>query len=320
MLKLLSSILTENEKITTSCYCKHFSSSLILLIFFSFLCAANLNAQMPVQIIFTEIDCKEVGPPTLTWRDVNTKLNDEFKLTISGISMGRPDNIPDTFAVTITGNITTVGDSAFAWFTKLKTVNIPLVKTVGEDAFAFCSSLESVDMPSVSTIGNSAFYNCNGLKAADMPSVTTIGNSAFFYCTSLESIGISSAITIGEVAFYNCTSLEDVEMSSVRTIEGYAFAFCISLKSVHMPVVATIGNGVFFNCSRLESITILNLTPPTLGTNVFGGDDIPTSLVPNTCVLLVANYSAVITYKNDTEWSTQFLPRIIFSMFHDIHD
>ncbi|MBR4045750.1 MAG: leucine-rich repeat domain-containing protein, partial [Alistipes sp.] len=51
------------------------------------------------------------------------------------------------------------------------------VTTIGEGAFAYCSSLASVTIPDiVTTIGQYAFYSCDSLTSITIPdSVTTIG-------------------------------------------------------------------------------------------------------------------------------------------------
>ena len=90
--------------------------------------------------------------------------------------------------ITFDGDVTMIGDDAFAERTSLTSVTIPdSVTLIGNGAFSSCTSLTSVLIPdSVTTIGNYAFCYCTSLTSVTIgDSVTTIGNEAFLYCKSL---------------------------------------------------------------------------------------------------------------------------------------
>ncbi len=92
-----------------------------------------------------------------------------------------------------------IGDSTFADYTSLTSINIPgSITTIGNSAFAGCTGLTSIIIPdSVLTIGNSAFTGCTGLTSIIIPdSVTAFGNSMFTECTGLLSIKFISLTTI----------------------------------------------------------------------------------------------------------------------------
>ena len=81
------------------------------------------------------------------------------------------------------------------------------VTSIGDRAFEYCSKLTSVTIPnSVTSIGSIAFYKCAGLTSVTIPnSVTSIGNDAFEYCCKLTSVTIPNSVTsIGGYAFYKC--------------------------------------------------------------------------------------------------------------------
>ena len=175
--------------------------------------------------------------------------------------------------------VTTIGDYAFYYCERLKSVTIPnSVTTIGQWAFAYCTGLTSVTIPySVTTIGNSAFLacsnltdiivdsenpsycsidgilydkeasvliNCPGKKEGEptIPgSVTVIGSNAFSFCAGLTSVTIPSSVkTIGNEAFSACTGLTFVTIpNSVTIIGDYAFLSCTGLTSVTIPGSAT---------------------------------------------------------------------------------
>ena len=94
----------------------------------------------------------------------------------------------------------------------IKTIKISSgITSIGDSAFAFCSKLESVSIPSsVTSIGDSAFEACIALEAIEIPSaVTELGERVFAHCSALEEV-----IILGEVsefkswAFKGCKSLK----------------------------------------------------------------------------------------------------------------
>ena len=81
------------------------------------------------------------------------------------------------------------------------------VTSIGDWAFADCTSLTNITIPnSVTSIGDYAFANCTSLTSITIPSsVTSIGDQAFIYCKSLTSITIPNNVTsIGDYAFIHC--------------------------------------------------------------------------------------------------------------------
>ena len=104
------------------------------------------------------------------------------------------------------------------------------VTTIGNSAFSFCSKLTRVTIPNtVTTICDEAFINCDGLESVTIPnSITFINDYVFYGCKKLSSVVIPESVTsIGECAFSNCNSLTNVVLpSSVSTIKSDAFAIC----------------------------------------------------------------------------------------------
>ena len=87
------------------------------------------------------------------------------------------------------------------------------VTSIGDRAFEYCSRLTSVTIPnSVTSIGDRAFYCCSGLTSVTIPnSVTRIEGPAFSGCSGLTSVTIGSGVeSIWTEAFSDCSEILDV--------------------------------------------------------------------------------------------------------------
>ena len=216
-------------------------------------------------------------------------------------------------SLTISDEVTSISQYAFAGCTGLTSVTIPeSVTTIERNAFYDCKNLTSIIIPnSVTSIGEQAFAECEGLTSITIPnSVTNIDKSVFSWCTSLTSITIPSSVTsIGEYAFQQCSSLKSINIpNSVTSIDSYAFSYCNELVSIVIPKsVTTIEKGVFLGCSNFNEITLEGRTPPVISSSIFSTPT-PTDLkiyVPFGCkeAYLQAgwtNYESFIIEKEDT--------------------
>ena len=122
----------------------------------------------------------------------------------------------DAVKIIIPQTVTTIGESAFAYCRKLKTISIPnSVTSIGKDAFSNCTSLVTIKLPnSITSIEDSLFYNCKKLEKIIIPdSVTSIGDHAFKGCAKLTSISIPNSVKdIGNAAFAECTNLNNIAL------------------------------------------------------------------------------------------------------------
>jgi len=122
----------------------------------------------------------------------------------------------------------------------------------------------------VSSIGNSAFFGAN-LSSITIPdSVLSIGQQAFDF-NSLTSVTFGTGlVSIGLKAFENSQLTNVVFPQSLTTISGDAFKGNL-LSSVTIPENVTTIEAFAFGGNPLTTVTSLNLTPPPITNQVFGG-------------------------------------------------
>lgn len=210
-------------------------------------------------------------------------------------------------SITIPSSVTSIGHYAFSftpWWnsysanTNNRYGNIIYINNVAYVAVS--SGITSATFKdSTIGIGKYAFESCSRLRSIDIPSsITGISDYAFYNCSGLTSVTIGSGVTtISDSAFSDCKKLKSVTIpNSVTSIGGSAFGYCSGLTSVTIGsgVTSISGYGAFYNCSSLTSVTINAVTPPTLGSSVFGNT--------NNCPIYVPSGS-VDTYKAASGWS-----------------
>lgn len=210
-------------------------------------------------------------------------------------------------SVTVTGDVTHIGNAAFNSLTNLKSVTINTNSkklTIGTGAFTGCTALTSVTIPdNIISIGGGAFAMCSSLTTVNFNATKceTMGtlSSPVFYQSPVTTINFGSNVKyIPDYAFRQSSSyLSPTTITipeSVYYIGEYAFAYNMSLKTVNLPdkltslpqymfygckalttintpkLLNTLGNYVFYNCSSLAAID-LPATVSNIGYGVFEG-------------------------------------------------
>ena len=189
--------------------------------------------------------------------------------------------------VTIPGNVTTIGNSAFEGCSKLTKVSLAPkgLVTIGNKAFKDCVNLTSFTCPStLQSIGISAFENCTklaaikfndgllvikkraffnaGLKNVTLPkTLLKIEMSAFEKCKKMTRVVFASDIkmaTVGYRIFANDSALKKIELpKNLRSVPKYMFYHCTSLTQVSGGErVTSIGTSAFEGCKKLPKITL----------------------------------------------------------------
>ncbi len=186
---------------------------------------------------------------------------------------------------TVPESVKAIGESAFMFATKLKTVSLPdTLETI--EPYAFSNSrLAKINVPSaIRTVGACAFEETPWLKtrpdgvvyfgktavawAGEMPEETVVtlkdGTTAiagFAFQNQQMMLGVKipdSVKTIGRNAFMGCSFLPKVKLPKDLTkLETSVFESCDRLKSVTLPKNLTaIDERAFMQCGKLKKLTL----------------------------------------------------------------
>lgn len=151
------------------------------------------TALIPVTSIASEIESIETG--TGGGGSVSNKLP---------LLAGPQDpNKPYDITAEDLGEITELGDYAFAYKTGMRSIEIPNTATrIGYGTFAGCISLADIKIPNkVKSIGYNAFSGCAFTTINIPDSVTYIEEGAFYECTALTAVHITDLVKWCEIDF-----------------------------------------------------------------------------------------------------------------------
>lgn len=184
-------------------------------------------------------------------------------------------------AITLPGNLKSVGESAFQECSCLETINLPSgITSIDNYAFLECENLTSVTLPSgLVSIGDRAFYGCISLTSLDLPSsLTTVGELALAGCSQLTSLTLHSGLTnikgnnlFGGNMFYN--NLKDVRYIIDSDLETYLQSNHPIINNIRCGIkyylndqeittleipsgITSIGDGVFLSSNSLTNLTL----------------------------------------------------------------
>lgn len=185
-------------------------------------------------------------------------------------------------SIDLSNTIKNIGSYSFQSCWSLKTIKLSnTLESINNNAFASCIALSSIVFPqSLTSIGSNAFQECSGLTFLDLPmKINNIESGCFASCEGLKSLVLHEGLeNIGEGAFYGCSNLISIELpESLKTLESNAFGYCVSL----------------------TNITVMNIDPLIINSDVF-------ILTPISSIKLIVPLESEIIYKEADVWEDFF--------------
>ena len=261
----------------------------------------------------------------LTWTFLH---NGELTFTGSGAmaDWDNPEDVPwsaygaQITIINIPEGVTSIGQNAFRSCTAFRHMIIPAsVATIGAHALVGCSTMTGIEVAEP----NPAYVSLNGVlyskdrstlitypanrdaaAYAVRENTTTIADQAFYGTRHLTELSFPESLTtIGAEAFAYSTGLSSFEIpATITAIAPYTFAGCSNLISVKIHSgVESIGNNAFYGCSALKSIYNNAVTPQTIQSSVFEGDQQHPAVNKDACTLFVPE-NAIETYQAASVW------------------
>ncbi len=202
-------------------------------------------------------------------------------------------------SVTIPSSVKYIRENAFSFNSKLTdssgkyikssltTIDLSNVEVIGESAFAYCTKLANINLSKCYAISDYAFKGCSALTSVDISKLRNSGIGVFSYCTNLATYTTDSQgrTRLGEEMFY-ASGLTSATVNSTQ-IPARAFANCPNLATVIVNGnVVTIGESAFANNDKLTSITI-NGTVEYLNNEALANNKVLTSVtLPNSSITI----------------------------------
>ena len=167
----------------------------------------------------------------------NKDGNDNYPIMVSWEKMGLS-------AVKFPKTLKTLGQGAFAYNTRLKTVNFgeSAITQLPKYLFEYCAELTEIDIPD---------------------GVIETGDNCFYFCVSLTRVGIPETVEVlGKYMFSNCTSLKTVTFNgrndALIRFPMQCFAYCYALESIDVP--DSIEDFYSYSFYRTPSLKHVNFT------------------------------------------------------------
>lgn len=185
-------------------------------------------------------------------------------------------------SVSMSENVTTIGDSCFSECEDLTSINLPAsVKSIGACAFKGCGFTQFVVPDGITTISNGLFANCGKLTNITLPKgLKAIEDGAFAGCGFTEFVVPDGITTISNYMFANCGKLTSITLpKDLKAIGAGAFSGCGFTDFVIPDAITTISDNLFANCPNLRKITFPK-TITSMGNGIFSHSGIREFTLP----------------------------------------
>ena len=154
-------------------------------------------------------------------------------------------------SVTLSDNITEIGEEAFSLCKSLRNINLPKnLETIRRAAFLDCEALQSIHIPkTVTLIEANPLAQCSGLT-----SITVEGGNTTYACVNNCLIDVAAQTIIA-----GCGTSVIPDSQAVTKIGDGAFVHLSMLTSITIPQNIThIGDSAFVACENMTSVVIEN--------------------------------------------------------------
>lgn len=128
------------------------------------------------------------------------------------------------------------------------------ITNVGAYAFAYCTKMTSIDLPNVTSIGLYGFSNA-GITSADFPKLQSINTNGFYSCTKLKTVRLPSLKTGAAGAFISCSAVERIDLLSLGTVAANTFSGCFVLTALILrsqTLIPLVAASAFTNCLHIH--------------------------------------------------------------------
>lgn len=230
--------------------------------------------------------------------------------------------------------ITSIGDYAFTFLTKLAALDVPAgIAEIGDGAFGWCSALKSVALPEgLAKIGSRAFVWCAGLEGVTLPaSLADIAPDAFLWCNSFAAFSIAegnNAYAVVDGVLFNASKTELTAYPAGKPDASYAVPAGVSkiadsaffaakyLEQVTLGTdVGQIGKNTFFECASLKDVAF-NKGLAAIGDSAFYGCAKLTRLYLPDGLAAIGEYA----FKNCTGITDLYIPQSVTSLHPSAFD
>ena len=215
----------------------------------------------------------------------NTPVSVVFGDCCKTISSGACSGWTYLSSVTISDNVTSLGESAFYNTLRIEHLKIGSGITQLNNSYTFHSTGKSgstkpdLDLSANVglNVGKYGFYFCY-FNNVIFPKNCTLSSNSFMYC-SASTLSFGSGTIISKVGTYTSafgsSKISNIDLNGVTLIGDYAFNKTSGFTSITIPSsVTTFGSNAFASVSGLNSVTIDYASNATLRSSQFTGSSI----------------------------------------------
>lgn len=215
------------------------------------------------------------GTRLISYPRARTSISYSMPVTVTNIWYGAFWGCDDLEYVSLSENLSYIGEHAFSGCSKLSMVRFPAtsLRTIGASAFAECNLTDVVIPQGVTHIGNGAYSSYYKLASISIPpSVISIGDEALtdvetiiidqqnkYYCTDNGILFNKSKTSLIRYPT-RLTATSYTVPSTVKRIDNQAFYEVKALTSIILPPnLESIGERAFYGCKNLKKLSIPRL-------------------------------------------------------------